>query len=81
MYVPRNFKSLESFFINKNEFDFQNHVRSLWRLSKKIKSKNNIQFLCGKNLFKKLKLKKLPAFVNIVERKDLPKDYGELLEK
>ena len=80
-YVPRNFKSLESFYINKKEFDFQNHIRSLWRLSKKIKSKNNIQFLCGKNLFKRLKLRKLPAFVNIVKRKDLPSDYGELLEK
>ena len=58
MYVPRNFKSLESFYINKNEFDFQNHIRSLWRASKKIKSKNNIEFLCGKNLYKRLKLKK-----------------------
>ena len=81
MYVPRNFKSLESFYINKNEFDLQNHVRSLWRASKKIKSKNNIEFLCGKNLYKKLKLKKIPEFVNIIERIDLPKDYGELLEK
>ncbi len=81
MYVPRNFKSLQSFYINKIEFDFQNHIRSLWRLSKKIKSKNNIQFLCGKDLFKRLRLKKLPAFIQIVERKDLPKDYGELLEK
>ena len=81
MYVPRNFKSLESFYINKNEFDFQNHVRSLWRASKKIKSKNNIEFLCGKNLYKRLKLKKIPEFINIVERIDLPKDYGELLEK
>ena len=81
MYVPRNFKSLESFYINKNEFDLQNHIRSLWRASKKIKSKNNIEFLCGKNLYKKLKLKKIPEFVNIIERIDLPKDYGELLEK
>ncbi len=81
MYVPRNFKSLESFYINKNEFDFKNHLRSLWRASKKIKSKNNIEFLCGKNLFKRLKLKKIPEFINIVERIDLPKDYGELLEK
>ena len=81
MYVPRNFKSLESFYINKNEFDLQNHVRSLWRASKKIKSKNNIEFLCGKNLYKKLKLKKIPEFINIIERIDLPKDYGELLEK
>ena len=81
MYVPRNFKSLESFYINKNEFDFQNHIRSLWRASKNIKSKNNIEFLCGKNLYKRLKLKKIPEFINIVERIDLPKDYGELLEK
>ena len=81
MYVPRNFKSLESFYINKNEFDFQNHIRSLWRASKKIKSKNNIEFLCGKNLYKRLKLKKTPEYINIVERTDLPKDYGELLEK
>ena len=81
MYVPRNFKSLESFYINKNEFDLQNHLRSLWRLSKEIKSKNNIQFLCGKNRYKRLKLKKTPEFINIVERIDLPKDYGELLEK
>ena len=81
MYVPRNFKSLDSFYVNKNEFDFQNHLRSLWRVSKEIKSKNNIQFLCGINLYKKLKLKKIPEFINIVERIDLPKDYGELLEK
>ena len=81
MYVPRNFKSLDSFYINKNEFDFQNHLRSLWRVSKEIKSKNNIQFFCGINLYKKLKLKKIPEFINIVERIDLPKDYGELLEK
>ena len=81
MYVPRNFKSIESFYINKIEFDFQNHIRSLWRASKKIKSKNNIEFLCGKNLYKRLKLKKIPEFINIIERIDLPKDYGELLEK
>ncbi len=81
MYVPRNFKSLESFYINKNEFDFQNHMRSLWRISKKMKSKNNIQFLCGKDIFKKFKNKKIPDFINIVERPDLPNDYGELLEK
>ena len=81
MYVPRNFKSLESFYINKNEFDYQNYIRLLWRVSNSAKSKNNIQFLCGKNLYKRLKLKKIPEFINIVERKDLPKDYGELLEK
>ena len=81
MYVPRNFKSLESFYVNKNEFDFQNHIRTLWRASKKIKSRNNIEFLCGKNLYKRLMLKKIPDFIKIVERIDLPKDYGELLEK
>ena len=81
MYVPRNFKSLQSFYKNKIEFDFQNHIRSLWRASKKIKSRNNIEFLCGKNLYKRLKLKKIPEFINIVERIDLPNDYGELLEK
>ena len=27
------------------------------------------------------KTKKIPEFINIVERIDLPKDYGELLEK
>ena len=81
MYVPRNFKSLESFYINKNEFDFQNYIRLLWRVSKSAKSKNNIQFLCGTNLYKRLKLNKTPQFINIVERTDLPKDYGELLEK
>ncbi len=81
LYVPRNFKSLESFYVNKNEFDFQNHMRSLWRISKKIMSKNKIQFLCGKDLYKKLRLKKTPEFINIVERTDLPADYGELLEK
>ena len=81
MYVPRNFKSLDNFYVNKNEFDFQNHIRSLFRASKKIKSRNNIEFLCGKNLYKRLRLKKIPEFINIVERIDLPKDYGELLEK
>ena len=81
MYVPRNFKSLESFYINKKEFDFQNHLRSLWRTSKVIKSKNNIHFLCGEELYKRLKQKKTPEFIKIVERIDLPKDYGELLEK
>ena len=81
MYVPRNFKSIESFYVNKIEFDFQNHIRSLWRISKEKKSKNNIQFLCGKNLYKKISIKKTPDFISIIERPDLPKDYGELLEK
>ena len=81
MYVPRNFKSLESFYVNKIEFDFQNHLRSLWSKSIEKKSKNNIQFLCGKNLYKKIKIRKIPDFIKIIERPDLPKDYGELLEK
>ncbi len=81
IYVPRNFKSLESFYVNKIEFDFQNHLRSLWRISIEKKSKHNIQFLCGKNLYKKIKNKKTPDLIKIIERPDLPKDYGELLEK
>ena len=35
----------------------------------------------SKEAFKRLKLKKIPEFINIVERIDLPNDYGELLEK
>ena len=27
------------------------------------------------------KFKKTPEFINIIERTDLPNDYGELLEK
>ena len=81
IYVPRNIKPIESFYVNKDEYDFQNHLRLLWRKSKQIKSKNNIEFLCGKDLYKKLKTKKTPNFINIIERKDLPNNYGELLEK
>ena len=73
MYVPRKFKSIESFYINKNEFQFQNHIRSLWRASKKTKSKNNIEFLCGKNLYKRLKQKNLPEFIKIVDPKKMIK--------
>ena len=80
MYIPRNFPSLESFYVDSNSYNFQNHLRSLWRKSKEVKSKNNIQFLCGTNLFKNLKRRKVPDFINIVERSDLPKDYGELME-
>ncbi len=80
MYMPRNFKSLESFYVNKEEYDFQNHLRSLWRTSKGIKSKRNICFFCGKNLYKKLKCKKIPDFVNIIERTDFPSDHGEITE-
>ena len=81
IYIPRNFPSLESFYVDSNSHSFQNHLRSLWRKSKEVKSKNNIQFLCGTNLFKKLKSRKVPSFINIVERSDLPIDYGELTEK
>jgi len=80
MYIPRNFSSLESFYVNSDTYNFQNHLRSLWRKSKEVKSKNNVQFLCGRNLFNKLKSKKLPSFINIVERKDFSKDHGELIE-
>ena len=81
MYIPRNFPSLESFYVDSNSYNFQNHLRSLWRKSKEVKSKNNIQFLCGTNLFNNLKSRRVPPFINIIERLDLPKDYGELMEK
>ena len=81
MYIPRNLNSLESFYVNKDEYDFQNHLRTLWRVSKEVKSKSNIHFICGKNLYKKLKTKKNPDFINIIERPDLPNNYGELLEQ
>ena len=80
MYIPRNFSSLESFYVDSNSYNFQNHLRSLWRKSKELKSKKNIQFLCGTNLFNNLKSRKVPPFINIVERSDLPMDYGELTE-
>ena len=80
MYVPRNFGSLESFYVDRNSFNFQNHIRSLWRKSKELKSKNIVQFLCGKTLFKHLKNSKIPPFINIVERLDFPDDHGELTE-
>ena len=80
MYIPRNFPSLETFYVDSNSYNFQNHLRSLWRKSKEVKSKNNIQFLCGTNLFKNLKSRKVPPFINIIERSDLPTDYGELME-
>ena len=54
----------------KKEFDFQNHIRSLWRVSKGIKSKNNIVFLCGKDLYKKLKQKRfLDSYEPLILRK------------
>ena len=80
MYVPRNFKPIDSFYVDKNDYDFQNYLRLLWRKSNEIKSKTNIQFLCGQNLYQKLKNKKLPPFVNIVKRTDLSKNYGEIME-
>ena len=80
MYIPRNFGSLESFYVDRNSYNFQNHLRSLWRKSKEPKSKNNIQFLCGTTLFKNLKSRKIPPFINIVERLDFPDDHGELME-
>ena len=80
LYIPRNFPPLERFYINEEEFEFQNHLRSLWRKSKENKSKNNIEFICGKNLYKKIKKQKLPPFIKIIERLDLPNNYGELME-
>ena len=52
----------------------------MWRKSKEPKSKNNIQFLCGTALFKNLKSRKVPPFINIVERLDFPDDHGELMD-
>ena len=80
MYIPRSFSSFESFYIDSDTYNFQNHLRSLWRKSKEIRSKNNVQFLCGTNLFKNLKSRKVPPFINIVERSDLHMDHGELME-
>ena len=80
IYIPRSITLLESFYKNIDEYNFQNHLRSLWRKSIEVKSKNNINFLCGRNLYKKIKTKKTPPTINIVQRKDLPEDYGELME-
>ena len=80
IYVPRNFPSLESFFVDEVEYEFQNHLRSLWRKSIETQSKNKIQFLCGKNLYKKIKNEKLPPFIKIIQRSDFQKNYGELME-
>jgi len=80
IYIPRNIRLLEDFYNGNNEFIFQNHLRSLWRKSMEIKSKNNVQFICGKDLFKKINKKKTPPFINIIERKDLHDNYGELTD-
>ena len=80
IYIPRNLALLENFYKNSDEFNVQNHLRSLWRASKKIKSKNKIQFICGNNLYKNIINKKHPSFVKVIQRNDLPNDYGELLE-
>ena len=80
MYIPRNFGPLESFYVNRNTYNFQNHIRSLWKKSKELKSKNNVQFLCGRTLFSNLKSRKVPPFINIIERSDFPDDHGELID-
>jgi Ribonuclease G/E len=80
IYIPRNLALLENFYKNSDEFNVQNHLRSLWRASKKIKSKNKIQFMCGNNLYKNIINKKHPSFVKVIQRNDLPNDYGELSE-
>ena len=80
IYIPRNIRLLEDFYKGNNEFIFQNHLRSLWRKSIEIKSKSNVQFICGKDLFKKINKKKTPPFINIIKRKDLPDNYGELTD-
>ena len=80
IYIPRNLKLLENFYENSDQFNLQNHLRSLWRSSKKIKSKNKVQFICGNNLYKKIINKKYPSFIKVIQRNDLPNDYGELSE-
>ena len=80
IYIPRNMCSIEDFYKENNQFVFQNHLRSLWRKSIEVKSKNNVQFICGKDLFKKINEKKIPPFIDILERKDLPDNYGELTD-
>ena len=80
IYIPRNIVLLENFYKNIDEFNFQNHLRLLWRTSIKIKSKNKIKFICGNNLYKKIIKKNNPSFIKIIERDDLPNDYAELLE-
>ena len=80
IYIPRNLALLENFYKNNDELNFQNHLRSLWRASTKIKSKTKIQFICGNGLYKKIVKKKYPSFIEIIKRNDLPNDYGELSE-
>ena len=80
IYIPRNLALLENFYKNSDQFNVQNHLRSLWRSSKKIKSKNKVQFICGNNLYKKIINKKYPSFIKVIQRNDLPNDYGELSE-
>ena len=80
IYIPRNLALLENFYKNSDQFNVQNHLRSLWRASKKIKSKNKIQFICGSDLFKKIINKNYPSFIKVIQRNDLPNDYGELSE-
>jgi len=80
IYIPRNLNLLENFYENSDQFNLQNHLRSLWRSSKKIKSKNKVQFICGNNLYKKIINKKYPSFIKVIQRNDLPNDYGELSE-
>ena len=80
VYIPRNITLLENFYQSIDELNFQNHLRSLWRASEKHKSKAKIKFMCGNSLYKKIIKKKRPLFIEIIQRNDLPVDYGELSE-
>ena len=80
LYIPRKFAPLESFYKDDKDFEFRNHIRSLWRKSKEIKAKNDVHFICGKTLYKKIVNEKLPPFIQIIERLDVPEEYGELME-
>ncbi|MDC0530998.1 ribonuclease E/G [Alphaproteobacteria bacterium] len=80
IYIPRNLALLENFYESIDELNFQNHLRSLWRASIKTKSKAKVQFICGNSLYKKIIKKKHPPFIKIIQRNDLPNNYGELSE-
>ena len=60
--------------------NFEINIRSLWRKSKEIKAKNDVHFICGKTLYKKIANEQLPPFIKIIERLDVPDEYGELME-
>ena len=78
-------KNINRVFKQAKEFKVKNIIISDLNSFKKAKirfnkSKTNIEFICGKSLYKKIKKQKLPPFIKIIERLDLPNNYGELME-